>query len=518
LPDNSDKIKHTTPNPVANANWAQEILWGWDSTPGVVGVWAERNGRVTLWRRIPQSGDTGALVREQTRFHPWALLPSLDGLRAAGIRHEPQPDSQSQFSHVGPETIWVQELTGRGRLRYLVSAPHADILERALRQALTVTLARPIQRLGDVGPDDLLLLPLEEQYLMRSGVVYFRGLRWQDVHRLTFDLETEGLDANRHRVFLIAVRDNRGLSCTLDVAEHAAHGSNEEAAEADLIRRFVALVRAHDPDVLENHNIAGFDLPFLMTRAAHLGVPLSLQRAGLPPPFFRRAAPRRAWGAWGQNDASDDSTGQRRVGRLMAPGREIIDTLDAVWRYDFSMRSLPGHGLKAVARAFDVARTDREYIEGAQVGAMWRVDPDRVRRYAGDDVEEAAAISALLGGPAFALAQMAPRRYERVAETGPATGLLDPLIVRAYLHAGAALPAYRPASMRERVQAPDDDEDDTDEDVESHSGGATYLFAAGVARHVVKCDIASLYPSLIRQHRISPQRDTLGVFLTLVDQ
>jgi DNA polymerase I len=36
---------------------------------------------------------------------------------------------------------------------------------------------------------------------------------------------------------------------------------------------------------------------------------------------------------------------------------------------------------------------------------------------------------------------MAPRRYERLADAGPATGVLDPLLVRAYLRAGAALPA-----------------------------------------------------------------------------
>jgi DNA polymerase I len=123
-----------------------------------------------------------------------------------------------------------------------------------------------------------------------------------------------------------------------------------------------------------------------------------------------------------------------------------------------------------------------------------------VRRYAEDDVEEVAALARLLGGAAFALARMAPRRYERLADAGPATGVIDPLLVRAYLRAGAALPAHRPG------------------DGTPHSGAALHLFATGVAWRVVKADVASLYPSLMRAWRIGPARDHLGALLALVDR
>src|SRR4029078_3638304 len=45
-----------------------------------------------------------------------------------------------------------------------------------------------------------------------------------------------------------------------------------------------------------------------------------------------------------------------------------------------------------------------------------------------------------------------------------------------------------------------------------------HLFAAGVAQRVVKADVASLYPSLMRAHRIGPARDHLGAMLALVDR
>jgi hypothetical protein len=97
---------------------------------------------------------------------------------------------------------------------------------------------------------------------------------------------------------------------------------------------------------------------------------------------------------------------------------------------------------------------------------------------------------------------MAPRRYERVAAAGPATGILEPLLVRAYLRAGAALPR----------------QDGPGADLGPHSGGAAQLFAGGVAQHVVKADIASMYPSIMRVFGIGPACDRLGVLLGLVER
>src|SRR5260370_7588698 len=177
----------------------------------------------------------------------------------------------------------------------------------------------------------------------------------------------------------------------------------------------------------------------------------------------------------------------RRV-RFVAPGRELIDTLDAVRRHDFSTRELPGHGLKVVAKHLGIAAPDREYIRGDLIYATYLTDPERVRRYATDDVEEGAGISRVLGGAAYALAQMTPRRYERLADAGPATGVIDPLLVRAYMRAGTALPAHE------------------DSDGTPHSGAALYLFASGVAHRVVKPDVPILYPPLIRAYLIGPPR------------
>lgn len=468
-----------------------EWLWGWDPTPGIVSVWAERDGRARVWRREPGAD---RLVTESARFRPWLLLGSLEDLAHLGADLTPEAELSGQDD----SRTAYRELTGPGRLRYLVSAPDGRALERAVLAGASERLERSIARLGELSEDDALPLPPEEQYLVATGRTYFRGLAFDDLHRLQFDLETTGLDAATDRVFLVSVRDNRGLERILDVGERGLDGP---AAEADLIRRLCALIRHADPDVIENHNLHGFDLPFLARRAEILGVPLALNRSGAP--GVRRRPASRGYGDW-RGEAGEanpgDRTGGDRAGRYTIPGRETIDTLDAVRRYDFVARDLPGHGLKAVARHFGLASPDREYVEGARIYATWREDPERVRRYALDDVREVDGLARLLGGAAFALSQMAPRRYERLADAGPATGILDPLILRAYLRSGAALPARAAHDGTE------------------HSGAALYLFASGVARRIVKADVSSLYPSLMRQYRISPRSDSLGVLVALVDR
>ncbi|GAB4432587.1 MAG: DNA polymerase domain-containing protein [Chloroflexi bacterium OHK40] len=438
-----------------------EWVYGWDDTPGVVSVWADREGQALIWRRVG-----GQLIRERERFRPWLFAAHLDDLAHLGAalqEHESAPISYRRLP--GPAVSY----------RYLLSARSGRALEAALLTGAARRLGRPVASLYDL--DDYYRVGPVEQYLMATGRVYFRGLAYSDVRRMQLDLETTALDPAQGRIFMVAVRDSAGLATTLEAPE-----PEDEPA---LIAALCALVRERDPDVIENHNLFGFDLPFLAARAAALGLPLPLGRPGAPPHLER---------------VREDPRGRRH--RYSVAGRELLDTLDAVRRHDFVARDMPSHGLKDVARYFGVAGPERTYLAGADVYPTYRQDPALVRRYALDDVAEVAALSERLLAAPFALAAMAPRRYERVAWAGPAMGILEPMLLRAYLRAGQA-PPLPPTARGVREGG--------------HSGGALFLFADGVARHVVKADIASLYPSLMRAYRIGPTCDRLGALVGIVD-
>lgn len=438
---------------------------------GIVSVWADRSGRALVWRR------DGAQIRcAEERFRPWLFAAALDDLAHLGqalVAETAGEPETAPFSY--------RQLDGpRDSYRYLLSARDGRTLERAILAGAARRLGHAVKSLYDLEDAYYWVGPVE-QYLMATGRVYFRDLAYTDLHRLQFDLETSSLNPQRGRIFLAAIRDTRGLAAVLEAPM--------PSDEARLIAELCALIRERDPDVIENHNLFGFDLPFLEQRARVHGVPLQLGRAEGPlllesyeePAAFRR----------------------RRRTRYSVAGRELIDTLEAVRRYDFAARDMPGHGLKVAARYFGVAAPERTYLAGADVFPTYLRDPDQVRRYALDDVTEVDGLSQQLMGAAFALAGMAPRRYERVAGAGPAMGILEPMLVRAYLRAGAALP-HQAA--------------DSDAVLGLHAGGATHLYAAGVAQQVVKADIASMYPSIMRTYQIGPACDRLGVLLYLVDR
>jgi hypothetical protein len=208
---------------------------------------------------------TGAreLVRETARFRPWVLLSSLEDLAHLGGKP-------------GRHRITVAELDGPGALRYLVSADDGAALAAAILHGAARRLGRPLGRLRDLGADRVLVLHPEEQYLVATGRTHFRGLAFDDLRRLQLDLETTGLAAATDRIFLVALRDPDGRVELLEAA------GEDDRAEAELLLRVAARVRAHDPDVIENHNLHGFDLPFLVGRADRLGVALALARIGPP--------------------------------------------------------------------------------------------------------------------------------------------------------------------------------------------------------------------------------------------
>ncbi len=310
-------------------------------------------------------------------------------------------------------------------------------------------------------------------HLTSSGDTFYRELEFSQLRRLQFDLETLDVYPDRESgaICLIAVTDSSGFERVLAL--------DDFASEAALIAEFVRVVRERDPDLIEGHNVFNFDLWYLAQRARRAGVPLVLGRDGSTPLYvdesLRRSVPNGMVAKY-----------------YRIEGRQIIDTFYGVMRWDVARR-LPNYKLKHVVRHLGIGDDERTLVNAANMRALWGDPAERakLKAYCLDDARDTGRLSALVTPSEFHQAQMVPESLQGLAFVGIG-GRIERLMVRAYLHARHSIP-------RPRVAVPIE-------------GALTAAFEIGVFSAVVKCDVESLYPSLMLAHGIAPQDDDLGAF------
>ncbi len=313
-----------------------------------------------------------------------------------------------------------------------------------------------------------------EGYLVRRGRTLFKGMTFGDLRRLQLDIETSGLDPHRPdaTVLMVAITTSWGEEDVLVL----------EAGEADLIERLSERIVALDPDVIEGHNIFNFDLPYLAARAERNGLALR-------------------WGRDGSTVRIDERGGRFKAGPLTVPyspawihGRHVIDTYQQIQRYDTGGK-LTSYGLKNAIRELGLTRGDRTFVPGTDILEAWRTDRDRLIRYAIDDVRDVDILSRLATQTEFYQTQILPRSFQAVATGGPGEKIND-LMLRAYLAAGHSIPNPEPSR--------------------DYPGGHAELLETGVFSPVVKCDVESLYPSIMLAEHITSKADTLGAYLPML--
>src|SRR5215207_4958981 len=356
----------------------------------------------------------------------------------------------------------VETLAGDHPLRYLVEYPDWSSHLDAVRSV------------EDAGERFFRLRSPVEQYLVRSRRTLFKEMVFSNLRRLQIDIETTGLDPQDpdSQIIVVAIKSNAGMEEVLWL----------QIDEAELLERVTERLREFDPDVIEGHNLFNFDLPFMAARAERFGISLRWGRDGSP---VRIGA----------------GTARFKAGALTMPytpayihGRHVIDTYQQIQRYDIGGH-LSSYGLKQAVEELGLTRSNREFVPGPHIAEVWRHDRDRLLRYALDDVRDVEVLSSLATPTEFYQTQLLPRTFQAVATGGPGEKLND-LMLRVYLMDGHSVP--------------------TAETSRGYAGGHAELLETGVFRPVVKCDVESLYPSIMLSEGITSSRDTLGAYLPML--
>ncbi|MGD8228220.1 MAG: DNA polymerase domain-containing protein [Desulfobacteraceae bacterium] len=430
-----------------------EVLFGADPTEGIVAV--EPLGEEQM-RLFVRQGER--LLAKDQPFRPFLLVEKENLME--GYKRPFQ----------------VEQLTGTNAYRCLILFESWGDCRKAKTYLQKQTGESP----SSLYAPYLFLSDPVHQFLLLTGKALFKGLPFKDLHRLALDIETactpgyEFPNPRREgdRIISIALMDNHGY-------EEVFFG--QEMGEKEMLMALGERISRLDPDVLEGHNLFNFDLEYIVARARMHRVDLQWGRDGSRPRIRR----------------SRFNVAERTIDytRMEIFGRHVIDTLFLLQYYDVTARELESYGLKAAAQHFGLSTENRTYIEADRIQWAYDHEPDLLKSYNLDDVRETLALSELLGHSFFLQARIFPYSFQNIFVRGNATKI-NALFLREYLRQRASVPRPEGGGAVE--------------------GGYTDVFVKGVVHHVVHCDVASLYPSIMLSFDLKPSSDNLGVFLPLL--
>ena len=395
----------------------------------------------------------------------------------------------------------------------------------------------------------------EEQFFIDRRTRLYKGIDYYDnLHRLVFDIETQGLRPSINRIFAIAVKDNFGFEQLLKVSKN-----DDDEEEKNLIIKFFKIIDKIKPAVICGYNSEDFDFDFIIQRAEILGVDLDKLKTTLHDDKTLKRNKRATVKIGGES--------VRYTSTIMW-GFSVIDIMHAVKKTMAINSDIKEYGLKYICKFEGVAKENRMYIPGDDNGIyhIWRdnhihfinpknnnyiVIPEHLQdvgvnlyklqnsknslnlsddeykkirnkflkekpefiewykskcgngeyislisgkeileRYVLDDVWETEKIDALYNQSSFLIAKLIPTTYARICTMGTASTWN--LLLTAW-------------SFNNNIAIPESDEK------EKFSGGLSRCFKKGFNEDVIKIDFASLYPMIQLTYDVFPIFDITNI-------
>ena len=230
----------------------------------------------------------------------------------------------------------------------------------------------PKQNDSNYGIKEFIVVNPIEQFMIQTGKRQFKGYDdYDELLRLEFDLETEGLDPSKDCISQIGIRTNRGYEKILPVV---GEGEEKQKNEIKALREFFNIIHEIKPDVITGHNIENFDFWFIDER-------LKLRGSSLEK-FTESIFPRK--GIYKSNKQKVLKLGgeMEYYTPTIMWGTNITDSLFAVRRAQALNSNIKKADLKYITKFAKLNKPNRVYVPGKIINETWL---DEKKRYAHND-------------------------------------------------------------------------------------------------------------------------------------
>lgn len=362
---------------------------------------------------------------------------------------------------------------------------------------------------------DFLAVSPIEQFMIQTGKRLFKGYDdYDELTRLEFDLETQGLEPKLHAIDQIGIRTNRGFKKILTIT---GEGNERRKNELIAIEEAIKIIADIKPDVITGHNSENFDWNYLIVRCDVLGS--SMQE--ISSKYFKQALYKKK-----------RQTVLKLGGEIeyyyptVLWGYNITDSLHAVRRAQAQDSNMKKADLKYVTKYSKLNKPNRVYVPGDQIKKVWaitdpvyafnntnglwyRITDEKplqegyevttgkyiVERYLLDDLYETDKVELRYNQSNFLLAKLLPTNFGKICTMGTA-GTWKMIMLAWSYENDLAIPAFSTAKK--------------------FTGGLSRLLSVGYVDRIVKLDYNSLYPSIILTWDIASELDISGVMLQLL--
>lgn len=386
-----------------------------------------------------------------------------------------------------------------------------------------------------------------EQYLISTGKRFFKGYDdYNQLLRMIFDLETEGLDPTKDRLKLNGIRLNRPVTVDGIIYENfekifrVTGNTKEEMDKSELkvIDTMFRIIYTFKPDVITAHNGENFDWWFIIERCKQLGTTIE----DVTKKYFKGASVYK-----NQKETILKLGGEiETFHQTIVPGIVVTDSLHAVRRAQAVDSNFLKADLKYSTKYLDLVKPNRVYVPGNLIDKTlcdtekhyafnnengdwflydeasdkpFNFDGDTkrnfipvfnnipenyalvsgkyiVERYLYDDLWECDKVELTLNQSAFNICKNLPLPFQKCCTMGTA-GQWKSLMMAWSYENNLAIPY---ASNTGKF-----------------TGGLSRLLQTGYVNNVAKLDFNSLYPSIILTWAMEDEKDLSGATLKFLE-